>query len=106
MHSLAVGDEGLYSSDDEALDDILTYLSRVAIRWQHVGVLLGVRYEFLESLAQGLDDDSQQNMRAMIEEWLNNCDTVTLQRLVEAVEHSAGGKNPALAKEIRDKHAG
>ena len=67
-------------------------------------MLLGVKYSFLEDKSRR--DDVQQNMRDTIEEWLNNCDTETqtLQRLVEAVEHRAGGRNPNLAKDIRDDH--
>ena len=103
---LAVEEGGLYKFIADAVDDISWDLSQVVTRWKHVGVLLGVKYSVLERISG--DDNVEQNLRDTIAEWLNNCDTQTqtLQRLVEAVEHSAGGRNPNLARDIRDKHVG
>ena len=78
-------------------------LSAVAHRWFQVGVLLGVELHWLEQRRNAGQPDSQ-NLDDTLDYWLESCDeAVTLQRLVEAVEHSAGGNNPILAAAIKSK---
>ena len=87
---------------DEATEALSRELSAVAHRWVQVGVLLGVAFSWLEQrLAR---QTYQQNLRETLCHWLDTLDeAVTLQRLVEAVEHSAGGSNPSLAAAIKGK---
>ena len=76
-------------------------LYEVRDRWIHIGILLGVVYHQLMRIKK---KDESQRLRETLTEWLNNGRVVTLQRLVEAVEHSAGGNSPAKAKEVMDKY--
>ena len=98
-------DLSIFDGVEDALDDLLVDLSAVASRWIHIGALLSPDITF-SWLSEQRSGDDQQNLRATMEAWLNSIGDVTLQRLVEAVEHSAGGKNPVLAKTIKDKYAG
>ena len=93
------GDAPLYDSDDAATDSLSGELLPVSHRWIHLGVLLGVDFSWLQSR----EGSKQQNLRATINHWLNSLGDVTLQRLVEAVEHRAGGNNPQVAKVLREK---
>ena len=95
----------IFDDLDDATDKLSGLLSPVASRWIHIGALLCPDIEFSWLLKQ-TSDNSEQNLRALMAAWLNSMGDVTLQRLVEVVEHSAGGKDPALAKRIYDKYAG
>ena len=77
----------------------------MAYRWIHVGALLcpDITFSWLSEQRSG---DDQQNLRALMRAWLNSMGDVTLQRLVEAVEHRAGGNNLVLAKMIKVKYTG
>ena len=88
----------MYHSAEEATTHLSRELKRVAHRWLHIGLLLGIEFWWLE---QRRNTDDQQNLRGMLKHWLNSLGDVTLQRLIEAVEHSAGGKSPTLAGEIK-----
>ena len=86
----------VYESAEDATSALWTELLPVARRWLHIGLLLGIKFSWLEQTrCKGNDDE--QNLRDMLTHWLNSLGDVTLPRLVEAVEHSAGGKNPRLA---------
>ena len=88
---------------DEATEALSRELPAVAHRWVQVGVLLGVAFSWLEQRrSAGLPD--WLNMEDTLHHWLDTLgEAVTLQRLVEAVEHSAGGNNPILAAAIKSK---
>ena len=95
------GDGGLFGESEDAVDAICQDLMPVTHRWMHIGVLLSINYALLE---QKRDGGSQQLLRETIQLWVDSSTALNLQRLVEAVEHSAGGNNPALAKVIKNKH--
>ena len=95
----------IFDDVEVATDDLSGQLLPVASRWIHIGALLCPDIEFSWLSGQRSSDD-HQNLRALMRTWLNSIGDVTLQRLVEAVEHSAGGKDPALAKKIKEKYAG
>ena len=88
-------------SVEKATGALSQELSQIAHCWIHVGVLLGVRFSWLEKRSSE-QSDSQQNLHDTLSHWLNSSDDVTLQRLVEAIEHKAGGNYPILAKRIID----
>ena len=92
----------IYESVEEATESLSRELSAVAHWWVQVGVLLDVALAWLEKKRNERSDD-QQTLRDMLGQWLDSLGDVTLQRLVEAVEHSAGGSDPALAAAIRTK---
>ena len=77
----------------------------MAHRWLHIGLLLEIEFYWLERRERSTDDD-QQNLHGMLKHWLNSLRNVTLQRLIEAVEHSAGGRSPKLAGEIKKRLMG
>ena len=94
------GDAPIYGSDEAATDSLCEELLQVSHHWIHLGVLLGVQFFQLKSMK----GTNQQNLRDTINLWLNSLGDVTLQRLVEAVEHKAGGNNPRLAEVLRKKY--
>ena len=95
----------IFKEADDALDNLMVDLTAVASRWIHIGALLGpdITFAWLSIQTSG---NHQQILRDMLATWMDSIGEVTLQRLVEAVEHSAGGKNPAVANTIKDKCAG
>ena len=96
------GSQYLFKTSSEALDAICKDLVSVKHLWKPIGVLLGVKYTaFLQQRKDGKD---QENLRQTIRQWLDTSKMLTLQRLVEAVEHSAGGNNYSLARQIKDKY--
>ena len=100
------GGQHLYNSVDQATEALSRELSAVAHRWIQVGVLLGVGLPWLEQRRSTRQTD-QQNLREVLRYGLDTLDEViTLQRLVEAVEHSAGGDNPTLAAAIKSNLTG
>ena len=58
---------------------------------------MGITVSNLNACKQSSDDDS---LRYMLDQWLNNSDEASVQHIVEAVAHPAGGNNPVLAKDI------
>lgn len=92
---------GRYIYDDSATamesHELPAKLSAVANEWMHIGVLLGVPFSWLTEK----NGTPQENLSDTLREWLDEVPEATLQRLVEAVEHSAGGGNPAKAAEIK-----
>ena len=97
------GEPHIYESDEAATDSLSRELSPIAHHWMHIGVLLGVEFSWLE---QRTSADHHQNLRATLNHWLNSLGDITLQRLVEAVEHRAGGNNPQLAGTLKEKCEG
>ena len=95
------GSGGVFEVSADAVDELYQDLTPAANRWMDIGVLLGVDYALLE---QKRDEDKHQCLRETIKLWLDSLNDPTLQRLVEAVEHSAGGNYPAQAKLIMDKY--
>ena len=94
------GSQFVYDSIDSATDDLSRKLSDVAHRWIHVGVLLGVEWAWLARLREkGVT--AQQSLRDTLRHWLDSLGEVTLPRLVEAIEHSAGGNNSRLAEAMK-----
>ena len=65
-----------------------------------IGVFLGVEFSFLEDMIY--TEDSGQNLRNTLENWLQSqIFEITIRRLVEAIEHAGGGNNPILAATIK-----
>ena len=98
-HSRGLHACSVYRDAEEAKRNLSRELSPVAHRWLHIGVLLGIKLWWLEQRRSG---DAQQNLRDMLYRLISH-HSVTLQRLVEAVEHRAGGNNPELAQELKSK---
>ena len=72
-------------------------LSAIAHEWMHIGVLLGVPYQWLCERV----GTSQQNLIESLRYWLEHTPEATLQHLVEAVEHQAGGNNQDMAARLK-----
>ena len=100
------GGQHPYNSVRQATEALSRELSNVAYRWIQVGVLLGVGLPWLEERRSTRQTD-QQNLRETLHHWLESpFEDITLQHLVEAVDHSAGGDNPALAAAIKSNLTG
>ena len=91
------------------LTDVLKELCSVQARYHDIGLTLGVMPGDLE----GFEYDTPTPLKAMeriISHWLKqNCDEKKFGKpswrsLVEAVGHSLGGHNTALAKQMAKNH--
>ena len=94
------GSQFVYDSIDSATDDLSRKLSDVAHRWIQTGVLLGVEWAWLVSLRERRVT-AQQSLRETLRHWLDSLGEVTLPRLVEAIEHSAGANDSRLAEAMK-----
>ena len=99
------------STGEDDLADTITELNDVAAKWRSIGVLLGIRDNQLEAI-QLQGDSPLDCLRQMLASWLRKNYSVerfgdpTWAKLVEAINHSAGGGNPHLACTIARKHGG
>ena len=75
------------------------------VRWRDIGLELGLADPQLEAIAAN-NSDTTGRLTAMLRAWLNqNYNTTRFsepswRRLSEAVNHRAGGNNPAVARQI------
>ena len=83
----------------------------VAAKWRNIGIQLGIRDSQLEVI-QLQRDSPLDCLRQMLATWLLKNYNVerfgepTWMKLVEAVNHMAGGGNPTLATNIARNHGG
>ena len=89
---------------------IIQELEKIAYRWYHIGLTLGLLNSTLENIKSKEHEDNHDLLRGVIVEWLKmNYDTTkfgppTWRRIVEAVRATTGGKNPALADRLASKY--
>lgn len=97
----AVKDPGnIITEITEVTESLCRHLSAVSGRWFQIGVLLGVDVPTLREFEHG-----NNPLRAMLQQWLNNYTGMpTVEHVVEATRHSAGGSNHTLADEILTKY--
>ena len=82
----------------------------VATKWSSIGIALRLKSKILDGIQAENRNDVTACLSLMVTEWLSRNYNVkrfgvpTWQRLVEAVGHTAGGANMALAKEIALRH--
>ena len=99
----------LTTTGEDDLCDTIRELNDSAASWRNVGTQLGIRHNRLEAI-QG--DKPLDCLRQMLAIWLQKNYNVkrfgepTWVKLVEAVNHPAGGGNPSLAMEIARRHGG
>ena len=100
----------LFTSDlDDDHFDVYSELRVVAVKWRSIGFALRLKRDVLDSI-QGGNSGSAACLSSAVREWLSRNYYVekfgepTWQQLVEAVGHSAGGANVALAREIARRH--
>ena len=85
-------------------------LISVATNWRSIGIALRLKFDVLETIKLQCSGDPRACLSCMVTEWLKrNYDVKkfgepTWQKLVEAVDHPAGGANTALAREIAKRH--
>ena len=92
------------ATDEDDLPDTIKKLTDVAASWRNIGIQLGIRDSQLEAIQ--LQGESPLNcLRQMLSTWLRKNYNVkkfgepTWMKLIEAVNHPAGGGNPSLAME-------
>ena len=97
------------TSGEDDLADSIRELTDVAAKWRNIGIQLGIRDSQLEAMQGHSPLDC---LRQMLSTWLRKNYNVeqfgepTWAKLVEVVDHSAGGGNPSLAMKIAKKHGG
>ena len=97
------------ATDEDDLPDTIRELADVAAKWRNIGIQLGVRDSQLEAIQGNSPVDC---LRPMLSTWLQKNYNVkkfgepTWMKLIKAVNHPAGGGNPALAMKIAKNHEG
>ena len=79
-------------------DALHDHLSELAHLWFQIGIQLDID---LLALEQIFGRDDKDRLQHMIEEWVNNSDdNCSLQHIVGAIRHRAGGNNLIVANSI------
>ena len=97
----------LINTEEYDLLDVKEEVIDLASRWKDLGLALGVKYSTISSKNH---DNPEDCLRDTLQAWLQQqYDTTKFgqpswQVLCKAVEHRAGGNNPALARSIRERH--
>lgn len=93
----------------ESLHHIVAMLEGVAVRWEFIGIFLGIHYNYIERL--GTENyHLEDKVTSMVGAWLARRYDVeefgepTMRRLVEAVGSKSGGNNRSLAADIAKKY--
>ena len=97
------------ATDKDDLSNIIRELTDVTAKWRNIGIILGIP----DSRLGAIKGDSQPDcLREMLSTWLRKNYNVkqfgepTWVKLVEAVNHSAGGEDSSLAMQIARNHKG
>ena len=97
------------ATDKDDLPDIIRELTDVTAKWRNIGIILGIPDNRLKAIK---GDSPPDYLREMLSTWLQKNYNVkrfgepTWMKLVEAVNHSAGGEDSSLAMKIARKHKG
>ena len=100
-----------FEIDEDDLLDIIRSLTDVAAEWRNIGIFLSIRDSQLEAI-QVQGQKPLHCMREVLSTWLRRNYNVerfgepTWAKLVEAVNHPAGGGNSSLAMKIAKEHQG
>jgi hypothetical protein len=89
-------------------------ISILAAKYRGLGAALGLKGSALDKITSENPNNNIEALREVIKMWLSGADLVkgkqsvipSWKTLAIAVAHSAGGSNPALAKQIATKHPG
>ena len=82
-------------------------LFRVVARWYEIGVLLGVKVRILNDILSDTTLDQKERLREVLKSWLDRMNfkgEKSWRVLADAVDHPAGGDNPAEAMKIAENH--
>lgn len=79
----------------EVADELCHLLTDVSDRWFQIGVLLGIKVPKLKALK-----GEKNPLLAMLQRWLNDPGDKTVELVVEATSHRAGGNNKVAAKKV------
>ena len=96
-------------TDIDDLFEVNSELLPVASRWKNMGLALKLKPYVLNTIEKN-HTDVESRLLDVLTEWLNKAYNTTRfgdpswKLLVEAVAHSAGGNNRALAETIAKKH--
>eukprot|EP00731_Ephydatia_muelleri_P007182 Em0003g1430a len=96
--------------EEDDLLDVKEEVIDLASRWKDLGLALRVKCSTLDTISSKNHYNPEDCLRDTLQAWLQQqYDTTKFgqpswQVLCKAVENRAGGKNPALAKSIRERH--
>ena len=99
-------------SAEEDIYDVINEISSLAGRWRNMCLALRLLPSDETTIASSCRDNPDECLKAVLIKWLKKCYNTqkhgppTWQKLVAAVANSTGGDNPALAKQISEKHQG
>jgi len=96
--------------DEDDLRDVISTVADITLRWQDLGVSLGIRQSELENILSDRSHSPVNCLKLMLTQWLRQNYNVerfgepTWRRLVEAVGDHMGGNNVVLAQTIAREH--
>ena len=100
----------LINTEEDDLLDVKEEVIDLASRWKDLGLALRVKCSTLDTISSKNHYNPEDCLRDTLQAWLQQqYDTTKFgqpswQVLCKAVENPAGGKNPALARSIRERH--
>ena len=100
-----------YKTDSNNLFDVRSELQPVIAKWKHIGLALRLNPDKLDEIEKD-NRNSSDCLNKVLALWLKrNYNTEeygdpSWELIAKAVGHPAGGNDPALSQEIRDKWGG
>ena len=97
---------------EKDIRNVFDEVESLAGRWEGMCIHLGLPPSDIDTIAKKYHHDPDDCLMGVLIKWLKmSYDTQehgqpTWQMLVAAVANRTGGKNPALAKQIAEKHPG
>ena len=95
--------------DVAALQEVQKALQPVLSKWNEIGIILGARHDFLQTLVKS-GDDASECIKSVAKKWLKKKYDVkrfgvpSWMKLVEAIGARTGGNNSAHALEVAQRH--
>lgn len=105
MHQI----DHLYTGEDDYFD-VFTSVATLCAKWHDLCLALGLPPSLVSSIKRDHTGDSNGCLREGLISWLQRSYNVdkrglpTWRKLVEAVDHPAGGHNHALALKIAEQY--
>ena len=100
------------SADEDDLSEVRSALLPIATRWKDVGIELKLKLADLNTIQADHPNSPEDCLTDVVSRWLQKGFNIskhgppTWRKLVHVILVDAGGKNPALAEKLADKHQG
>ena len=94
------------------LEDVMEEVTGVTAKWNALGLVLRLQNEELDTISINNNNNATKCLKDMLVAWLQQrydikkFDPPSWKMLCLAISKPAGGNNPALAREIAERHHG